>query len=219
MTELFRGNEVAGPTSTEVVDETPKGTIVIRSNCPPGSFDGLRLEEGLGRFAHYASIIHTVETFEKFASGKDGKVTLALAGREDIVGYCVGCYPAPDDRWSALGDLMYELAAIEVSRNYRGIRLAERLLQTTMDEDFFEDKIAYMQGFSWHWDIEGSGLTPAEYRSLMIKLYSKSGFREVYTNEPNICLRVENVMMIRVGSGVSPEDQRRFRYLRFGIKQ
>jgi acetoin utilization protein AcuA len=52
-----------------------------------------------------------------------------------------------------------------------------------------------------------------------MKLYSRVGFREVYTNEPNIALREENLMMIRVGSRVTPEDQRRFRYLRFGIKQ
>ena len=53
----------------------------------------------------------------------------------------------------------------------------------------------------------------------MMRLYSRVGFREVYTNEPNVALREENLMMIRVGSRVTPEDRRRFRYLRFGIKQ
>ena len=113
---------------------------------------------------------------------------------------------------------MYELAAIEVSRNYRGCRLGEKLLSMTMEDDFFEDKIAYMCGYSWHWDLEGKGLSAAQYRSMMKQLYSKFGFREVYTNEPNITLRAENIMMIRVGTRVTPEDQMKFRHLRFGMK-
>jgi acetoin utilization protein AcuA len=114
---------------------------------------------------------------------------------------------------------MYEMAAVEVSRNYRSFGIAGKLLALTLDEEFFEHKIAYMNGYSWHWDLEGSGLTAVQYRQMMMKLYGKFGFREVYTNEPNIAMRAENVMMIRVGAQVSAEDQRRFRYLRFGIKQ
>ena len=41
----------------------------------------------------------------------------------------------------------------------------------------------------------------------MKQLYSKFGFREVYTNEPNITLRAENIMMIRVGARVTPETE------------
>jgi len=113
---------------------------------------------------------------------------------------------------------MYEMAAVEVSRNFRSLRVGRRIMDVVMDEDFLDDKIAYMNGFSWHWDLEGSGLTAAQYRVMMMELYGKYGFRQVYTNEPNIALKPENVMMIRIGSRVSEEDQKRFRYLRFGIK-
>ena len=53
----------------------------------------------------------------------------------------------------------------------------------------------------------------------MVKqLYGLFGFREVYTREPTIALRSENIMMIRVGYRASAEDHMKFRRLRFGIK-
>jgi len=198
--------------------ETNCGLITICALCQPGLFKNLKLDAGLGHFSHYSSIIQKLETFETYANQKDGKVTLAIAEPNIVVGYCVGSYPDSKDRWVALGDLMYELAAVEVSQGYRGCKLGERLLGMTMNGDFFEDKIAYMCGYSWHWDLEGKGLSAAQYRSMMKQLYSKFGFREVYTNEPNITLRAENIMMIRVGARVCPEDQMKFRHLRFGMK-
>jgi acetoin utilization protein AcuA len=200
-----------------IVHQTSAGPLTVRSNCPPGSFDGLRLDDGLGRFARYSSIIQKVEAFEAAAERRGGRVTLALTQPNVIVGYGLCWYPDPEERWAALGDLVYEMAAVEVSRNFRGLKVGRRIIGMAMDDDFFEDKITYMQGFSWHWDLQGSGLNAGQYRKLMMELYRPYGFREVYTNEPNICLREENVLMIRVGSRVSPEDQRKFRHLRFGI--
>jgi acetoin utilization protein AcuA len=212
-------DENSGLARKKVVHETERGSLFIYSNCSPDFFDGLEMDAGLGRFSHYSSIIQKLEAFESIARRDGARITLALVEPNIIVGYNACWYPPSDERWSALGDLMYELAAVEVSRNYRGLHVAARILELTLDDDFFEDKIAYINGFSWHWDLEGSGLNAAQYRKMMMRLYSPFGFREVYTNEPNIALRDENIMMIRVGSRVSPDDQRRFRYLRFGIKQ
>jgi len=200
------------------VRDTQRGRITVRTKYPAASLKGLELENGLGHFAHYSSIIRNVDSFEKAAQRRGGRVTLAVLGPSLIVGYGLCWYPDANDRWSLLGDLMYETAAVEVSRNFRGMGLARLIMDVTMDDDFFEDKITYMMGLSWHWDLEGKGMTSGEYRRLMMDLYRRYGFREVYTNEPNIALRPENVMMIRVGSRVSGEDQKLFRYLRFGIK-
>jgi acetoin utilization protein AcuA len=112
---------------------------------------------------------------------------------------------------------MYEMGALEVSRNYRGMGIAGKIFRLLMQDDFFEDKIAYMYGFSWHWDLDGSGLTMAQYRKMMLGLIKRYGFGECYTNEPNVSLREENFFMVRIGSRVSQEDQTRFRDLRFGI--
>ena len=202
---------------TEIA-ETNCGPIAICGTCRPALFKNLQVDAGLGHFSHYSSIIQRLEDFETIALLPGGRVTLGVEDPNIIVGYCVGSYPDSQDRWAALGDLMYELAAVEVSRNYRGCKLGEKLLGMTMNDDFFEDKIAYMCGYSWHWDLEGKGMSAAQYRSMMKHLYGKFGFREVYTNEPNITLRAENIMMIRVGLRVTPEDQMKFRHLRFGMK-
>jgi acetoin utilization protein AcuA len=197
--------------------ETDRGRIIIDSGCPPGAFEELRLDSGLGNFAHYSSIIQKLEVFEKVASGKDGRVALALIDENIIVGYMVCWYPDSTDRWSKLGELMYEFGAIEVSRNFRKLGIAAKMVLSVLRDDFFDEKICYMSGFSWHWDVDGSGLTLVQYRKMMLNFMKPFGFEEYYTNEPNIALRQENLFMARIGSKVSEEDQLRFRNVRFGI--
>lgn len=197
--------------------ETPRGVLLFRSLCPPGSFSDLALDSGLGSFPHYSSIIQKLEMFDRIASGEDGNVLLALASGKLVVAYACCYYPPSGERWASLGKLMYEMGAIEVSRNWRNLGIAQRLVQMAMEGDFYEDKIAYMNGFSWHWDLEGTGFTLAQYRQMMISLMKPYGFREYPTNEPNIAIRQENVFLARIGSRVSERDVRRFHRLLFGI--
>jgi acetoin utilization protein AcuA len=197
--------------------ETHEGSILIVPKCPPQLIGQLQLDAGLGHFSHYSSIIQKLDVFEKIASSRDGTVALALVHGKIIVGYATGSYPESTERWSKLGDLMYELATIEVSRNYRGMDLSNALVGSVMQDDWHEDKITYMNGFSWHWDLDGNHVTMAQYRKLMLNLMKNHGFQEYYTNEPNIAIREENIFMARIGSRVSVEDQHRFRNLRFGI--
>jgi acetoin utilization protein AcuA len=205
------------PGAEVFVRDTPRGRLSIRNHCPPGSFDGLVLDNGLGVFAHYSSIIRNLDILEEVASGEEGRVTLALIEGKTIVGYGACWYPPDDDRWSRLDRLMYEMGALEVSRNYRGMGIAKLIFAAIMNDDFFEDKIAYMNGFSWHWDLDESFLTIGEYRKMMIKLLKEHGFQECYTNEPNIALREENFFTVRTGRRVSEGDCKAFRNLRFGI--
>jgi acetoin utilization protein AcuA len=201
-----------------VTHDTPRGMLTIRSYCPPGFFSGLKVDGGIGNFSHYSSIIQKIDVFERTAQSKDGNVTLALLDEGLIVGYVACWYPAEGERWRTLDELMYEMGALEVSRTYRHMHLARRIMDVIMDDAFFEEKIAYMNGFSWHWDLDGTGLTMAEYRRMMINLLRPYGFREYPTNEPNIAIRQENIYMARIGSRVSERDQRRFRNLLFGIE-
>ena len=189
----------------------------IIPRCPPNLFAHLELDGGIGSFSHYSSIIQKLDVFERVASEKDGRVAVALIGKKTVVGYGACWYPRSEERWSKLGDLMYEMGALEVSRNYRHLHVAGKIFDSIMEDDFFENKIAYMCGYSWHWDLEGTGLTMFEYRNMMLRLLRHHGFKEHITNEPNISLREENFFMVRVGSRVSEEDRRRFRDLRFGI--
>lgn len=217
MTCKSHRNLFSGVEDVRILQETQRGTLSIIPRCPPEVFPKLELDKGLGTFSHYSSIIQKLDVFAKVASQRDGKVTLAIIGHKVIVGYGACWYPGPDERWSKLGDLLYEMGALEVSRNFRRLNLGRKIVATIMEDDFFNDKIAYMNGFSWHWDLDGSGLTMAEYRRMMIRLLKAHGFQECYTNEPNIALREENLFMVRIGSRVSEEDRARFRDLRFGI--
>ncbi len=208
----------SGPGTIKLVEDTPNGTITIYGNCTAGSLDGLAMDDGLGRFSHYSSIIQRLDVLDKVASGKDGRVTLALMDEKRVVGYAACWYPGPEERWSALGDLMYEMGAIEASRNYRGMGIAGKVFAALMDDDFFEDKICYLCGYSWTWDLDGSAMTIPQYRQVLSGLYKTQGFKECYTNEPNIAMREENFFMVRIGSRVSEENIKRFKNLRFGIK-
>lgn len=200
-----------------VTVDTPKGPVTIYIKCPPGFFSGLKLESGLGSFAHYSSIIQKLEVFERVASQPEGRVALAVADHDAVVAYGACWYPEAGDRWSKLNNLMYEMGAIEVSRNYRNMNVAETLVQLVLKDELFDEKIAYMNGYCWHWDLDGTGLTMIRYRQMILNFLKKFGFQEYYTNEPNIALRQENLFMARIGSKVSAEDRIRFRNLRFGI--
>lgn len=217
MTSRLEKVAASGARYRVVSRRVPREDISIHLNCPPGFFAGLSLDSGLGRFAHYSSIIQKLEAFDKISSSRDGRVALAIIEPRTVVAYAACWYPDETERWRKLGDLMYEMGAIEVSRNFRHMGIAQNIIDLIMGDDFFEEKIAYMNGFCWHWDLDGSRLTMVQYRNMMLQLLSKHGFKDHYTNEPNIALREENLFMARVGSRVSPEDLKRFRNLRFGI--
>jgi acetoin utilization protein AcuA len=155
--------------------------------------------------------------FERIASKKGGRVSLALRDERIVVGYLACWFPEETERWSRSGELMYELGAIEVSRNFRKTRIASKMLDIALSDDSLKSKIMYMNGFSWHWDLDGTGLNKFEYRKLMLNLLKNYGFRDYYTNEPNVALREENLFMARIGSEVSEQDRKRFSHLRFGI--
>jgi acetoin utilization protein AcuA len=214
--ERLLSGKTPRPPRTITLD-APGGPLIIRSLCPPGSFSHLELDRGLGSFPHYSSIIQKLAVFERIASSEDGNVILAIEGERLVVGYAACYYPEPRERWAGLGKLMYEMGAIEVSRGYRHLHIAQRLAELSVDFEFFEDKMAYMNGFSWHWDLDGTGFTLAQYRKMMVNLLKPYGFREYPTNEPNIAMREENVFLARIGSRVGSRDQRRFRNLLFGI--
>ncbi len=202
-----------------VTYETVRGILSFSVKHPPEFLSHLRFDAGMGTFMHYSSIIRKLDTFQKVAAGKDGKVVLAIGDGEAIVGYIACWYPDRGERWSGLGELVYEMAAIEVSRNFRRLGVARRMIAIVLSEDFFEDKISYISSFVWHWDLDGTGLTSARYRKMMASLMEGYGFQEFYTNEPNVAIKRENLFMARIGSRVSKTDATRFRNLRFGLTE
>ena len=202
-------------------DASPRdgnGEVRIVPHCTPGQIRACTFSPHFGTYARYKSLYTKRESLEKQAAQPDANVVLALAGDSHIVGFGVLARPDPDERWAELGPgVMMEVKVIEVSRNWRSRRIAARILGKMHEDPAIENIIAYMVGYSWTWDLEGAGVTAQQYRGMLIRLFEPFGYKEYQTNEPNICLKPENLFMARIGDRISGEMKTRFKWLCFGM--
>ena len=99
---------------------------------------------------------------------------------------------------------MYELA-IEVSTHWHRLGIARQLLSLALEFEAMEELILVAFGLSWHWDLEGSGLSPFRYRSLLAHILEPYDFFECLTDEPNIGMDPANILLVRIGKDVKPE--------------
>jgi acetoin utilization protein AcuA len=206
--------------SAPINRQTPAGRITIQSFLTPEAIQGCRLDEQFGFHAQYKSLYTKRDTLEAHAAFDDTNVVLALTDDRRIVGYGVLGPPDANERWLKLGvGKMLEVKAVEVSRRYRAFHLASGLLRQMLAHPRIESVIAYMVGYSWTWDLDGSGLTAQQYRNILIRLFSAEGFTEYTTNEPNVLLKPENLFMARIGSNVSAAIRENFKWLRYGISK
>ena len=202
----------------EIFISTALGELRIRSFCTPDEIRQLSFDRQFGTHAHYRSLYTKRESLERKAEQPDTSVVLAIADSKRIVGFGVLAYPDPEERWAQLEpNLMLEVNAIEVSREWRSKKVARGIVQMMNVHPKIEDKVAYFVGYSWTWDLDGNRMTAQQYRQMMSRLFEPFGFEEYQTNEPNICLKPENIFMARIGKNVSKELQNRFKWLRFGM--
>lgn len=202
----------------EIFFATPKGDVRIRASCKPQQIRRYVLDSQFSTHSQYKSLYTRRDTLEEIAQQPDTNVVLALIEANTIIGFGVLAYPEPGERWPELGpQIMVEVKAIEVARPWRSAKIASSILKMVVDHPQIEDKIAYMVGYSWTWDLEGTKKTAQEYRSMLIRLFEPQGFQEYQTNEPNICLKSENVFMCRIGKNISEVILNRFKWLRFGL--
>jgi acetoin utilization protein AcuA len=202
----------------EIFLSTANGKLRIRSFCTPEDIRRLGFDRQFGTHAHYRSLYTRRESLEQRAELPDASVVLAIADSVHIVGFGVLAYPDPDERWAGLQpQMMMEVNAIEVSRQWRSKKIASGIIQMMMVHPLIEDKIAYFVGYSWTWDLDGNQMSAQQYRQMMAHLFEPFGFKEYQTNEPNICLKQENIFMARIGANVPKEIQDQFKWLRFGM--
>ncbi|MGA8281691.1 MAG: hypothetical protein WB853_12420 [Desulfobacterales bacterium] len=203
----------------EIQLTAPMGAVTIRSFCSSEEIRQTVFNPQFGSHAQYRSLYTRRQSLEDNADQPDTNVTLALADGNLIVGFGVLAYPEAGERWAELEpQVMMEVKAIETCRVWRSQGLAKGILSMLLHHPFVEDKIAYMVGYSWTWDLDGSEKTAQQYRRMLIRLFEPFGFVEYQTNEPNICLKPENVFMGRVGKNVSSAVQNDFKWLRFGMR-
>lgn len=201
--------------------DTPLGPVRLMEWCSPPFIGSHEMGSGLGTFSAYRSIFATPEALAQVAgAGEVNNMVLGLDEKDRIVAYCAMREALPNEFWGRLGPrTLYEIAALEVSRDFRGTRLGKKTLHLALTDPLIETMICYMVGYSWTWDLEGTGKTANEYRQMLIAMLDPYSFKRYPTNEPNVSLRPENIFMARIGRNVDEELFKRFKNLLFGIIQ
>ena len=204
---------------SETVDwKTSVGMIRLRSFCSADEIRVCSFDTQFGIHPHYKSLYTRKDTLEVISKMPDANVVLALIDYQHIIGFGVLVHPYPEERWAGLGsETMIEVKAIEVCRDWRSTGIARGIVQLLVSHPRIEDMIAYMVGYSWTWDLDGALKSSQEYRRMLIRLFDPFGFQEFQTNEPNICLKPENIFMARIGRNVSKDIQNQFKWLRFDV--
>jgi acetoin utilization protein AcuA len=204
--------------SKEEIVPTASGEVRIRSFCRPDEIRQFDFDSEFNARADYKSLYTQKQSLEAGGQHPDANVVLALAHPARIIGFGVLAYPGSRERWTDLGpQIMMEVKAIEVARSWRSGGIASHILRMMVDDPKIEDKILYMVGYSWTWDLAGTKKTAKEYRGMLMHLFANCGFQEYQTNDPNVCLKPENVFMGRVGKNISQTTKDRFKWLRFGL--
>jgi len=202
----------------EIAWPDARGRVRIRACCSPEEIHACSLDRQFGIHAQFKSLYTRRESLEYIAAHPDANVVLAISDNRHIVGFGVLAPPDSGERWARLGPgIMLEIKAIEVCRRWRGKRIASGLVRMMLAHPEIEKRIVYLVGYSWTWDLEGTGLNAQQYRHMLIRLFEPYGFKEYPTNEPNICLKAENVFMARIGADIEQATRNRFKWLCFGI--
>jgi acetoin utilization protein AcuA len=143
-----------------------------------------------------------------------GCVTVAISDHK-LVGYAAFHHPSEVESWGedTTGKLI-ELGAVEVSTQYRGQKLAERLLIETFNTGMFDDTVVFATMYFWHYDLKRTGLTDFAYKRLLDKLYRKAGMVPFATTDPEIKSSAANQLVARVGPNTSAEVKAEFDRLR-----
>lgn len=190
------------------------GTIHLENYCGAETLAGLTVDDGIVMFSRN-NPERQKKALLNVSESNGGNVIVGVhEGR--LVSYIGIHVPSEKERWGKPGyPWLIELGAIEVSRNYRRVGLAESMLDVGFDDPFYEDKVVLTTGFTWHWDLEGTGLDKMEYRLIGIELFGRYGFMEMVTDEPNVTMDSANLFLVRIGKNVSFSRYQKFASLLF----
>jgi acetoin utilization deacetylase AcuC-like enzyme/GNAT superfamily N-acetyltransferase len=201
--DLLHMNREASPSRTKTL-ETEKGIVLLRDFPPPSLVERLHADSGLRAFARLPEREH--QLLMGIAKSPDCALTIAHTTTGEIIGQVT---IAPADEWWDGIENIYEVA-IEVSTAWRGEKIARHLLAFALELDALEDMILFAMGLSWHWDMEGLGISSYHYRTLITHLFAAQGFVEYPTTEPNVSMEPANVFLARIGKRVDQRVVNRF---------
>ena len=186
--------------------------LEIRDRCAPDFLAGLVADQGIGAFSRYSpqAAERQLAALAKVAALPWGRVLVAHQGPL-LMAYLTFHPPEADSRWGSLpSGQVFELGGIEVTRALRGRGLARQLMHRAFSPPDFDGVIVYAQALTWCWDLPGSGLSMADYRQMMLRLFEGSGFKPYVTDEPNIRYDRANLLLVRIGPKTSATLKEQF---------
>ena len=196
----------------QVEMETKHGTVFVEGPVASEHLALSRLHEDLTAFRpskpqHVALV--------EIAKLDEGRI-IVIRQEDTVVGYVTYLYPDPLERWAEDRiDNMIELGAIEVIPAFRGTGAGKKLLEVTFMDEAMDDYLVITTEYYWHWDLKGTGLNVWDYRKMMERMMSSSGFEYYATDDPEITSHPANCLMARVGKRVEQDTLERFDRLRF----
>ena len=192
--------------------------ITIKSFCSPDDIASLSLKDTFVESSNYNPILSKKESLITASLQQDANVTIAYTDDRKIVGISILQYPSPEERWVKIENrVMMEVSVIEVATKWRSKGISKKLFELLFEHPLKEDRIIYMVGYSWTWDVAGTDISVIEYRNMLINLFSHFEFRIYPTNDPNVMFRPENLFMARIGGNISENVQMKFKLLRFNL--
>lgn len=192
--------------------------ITIKSFCNPDDISCLSLKDTFVESSNYNPILSRKESLISASLQEDANVTIAYTDEGKIIGISILQYPSPEERWVKIENrVMMEVSVIEVATKWRSRGISKKLCELLLEHPLKEYRIIYMVGYSWTWDVAGTGISVIEYRNMLINLFSYFGFRIYPTNDPNVLLCPENLFMARTGANISENLQMKFKRLRFNM--
>jgi GNAT superfamily N-acetyltransferase len=192
--------------------ETRGGVVTLRELTLPDSLRSLRLGDGLGAYCRYRTG-GTSAILGGVLGAPGGRVIAAIAGTS-LVGYLAQFPPGPGERWGERPiHGLWELGALEVDRAWRRQGLARALLNQAFARGQWDTAIVLAPHYASDWDLEGSGLSPREYKQLIHRMFRRHEFAEFVTDDPLVAADPRNCLLVRVGRLAPPELYRAFRSL------
>jgi acetoin utilization protein AcuA len=176
-------------------------TVEFKDRCTPEFLATLAPAPGIGAFSRYSPQAANRQhaALLKVAGLHYGRVLVAHIAHQ-FVAYLTFHPPEDHSRWASLPQgTILELGGIEVARGFRGMGLARRLMDHAFAPPDFDEVIVYAEALTWCWDLEGSGMSLAEYRQMMLRLFGAYGFEPCVTDEPNIRYDRTSVLLARLG--------------------
>ncbi|MFQ5656859.1 MAG: GNAT family N-acetyltransferase [Candidatus Methylomirabilales bacterium] len=193
---------------SKALTEIQQDPIEVLVDPTPGVIQQSAIAPGMGILYRYHpdSWRRLAEGFPRFAQNAEGRLVLARSTEGLIVGYALIAKPDPQERWGdPSAPEIWELGIIEVARGWRRRGIGRKLLRAFFTDGAFDDRIVLATAYAWHWDLQGTGLSKAAYRDVLLRFFGSEHFKPLETDEPNIQEDPANRLLARIGPRVDRE--------------